>query len=292
MQHFPQHPARHFTGGTREAVIPDDLWLKCSACREMIYRRQFQDALKVCPRCDHHSRLSAAEWLDLLLDPCTFDEHEATLEPMDPLGFVSMDTPYKEKLQQMQARTNATEALICGSGTIAGLPVELTIANFDFMGGSMGSVYGEKVACAVERATARGVPLITINASGGARMQEGILSLMQMAKVAVAFSLLAQARQLHISVLVDPCYGGVSASYASLADIVLAEPGARIGFTGPRVVAQTTRQPLPPNFQKAEYLMEHGMLDAIVHRSALRQTLARLLQTHARPWKRVHDEGL
>ena len=281
MREYFRNTSKRFTPGSRAKSVPDGIWVKCPECRTMIYRKQFLEQHKVCPGCDYHFRLTPYEWIDLLLDPQSFEEHEAALEPVDPLGFVSLKDTYAEKLQRMQQGTGAAEALVCGGGTIMGAPIEITIANFEFMGGSMGSVYGEKVACAAERATARGVPLITINTSGGARMYEGILALMQMAKVSVAFTLLAQARQFHISVLVDPCYGGVSASYASVADIVLAEPGARVGFTGPRVLEQTVQEKLPPDFQRSEFLLEHGMIDDIVHRSAMRVTLGRLIQIHA-----------
>jgi acetyl-CoA carboxylase carboxyl transferase subunit beta len=281
VQAFFRRTPTQFTPGTRDCDMPDGLWVKCRKCADLIYRKQLEDQHKVCPRCDYHFRLTARERIAHLLDPHSFLEHDLDLEPTDPLGFVGAKDNYPAKLKQMQAQTGLSEALICGSGRIQGIPIEIAIADFHFMGGSMGSVYGEKVACAAERACAHAVPLITINASGGARMHEGVLSLMQMAKVSVALTMLAQARQLHISVLVDPCYGGVSASYASVADIILAEPGAHIGFAGPRVIEQTMRQKLPPHFQTAEFLLEHGMIDGVVARSDLRATLARVLQIHA-----------
>jgi acetyl-CoA carboxylase carboxyl transferase subunit beta len=281
VQEFFRPTPKQFTQGPGDCDMPEDLWVKCPKCGELIYRKQLEDKYNVCPRCDYHFRLTARGRIDHLLDPHSFEEHDLALEPADPLGFASAKDNYAEKLVQAQMETGLSESLICGSGSIHGLPIEIAIADFRFMGGSMGSVYGEKVTCAAERALARGVPLITINASGGARMQEGIFSLMQMAKVSVALTMLSQARQLHISVLVDPCYGGVSASYASVADIILAEPGARIGFTGLRVIEQTTRQKLPSHFQTAEFLLEHGMIDGVVPRGELRRTLARVLQTHA-----------
>lgn len=281
MKEFFRRTPKRFTPGMREEQqVPDNMWVKCPKCRELIYQKQLQDNRKVCPKCSYHFRLGAAEWIELLLDPGSFQEADSTLEPVDPLGFVSPKDNYAEKLRQMQERVGTRDALICGSGTIEGLPLEIAVAHFDFMGGSMGSVYGEKVARAAERAAEHGVPLVTINSSGGARMHEGIFSLMQMAKVSVALTLLAHARQPHISVLVDPCYGGVSASYASVADIILAEPGAHIGFAGPRVIEQTIRQKLPPNFQTAEFLLEHGMIDSVVPRTEMRSTIARLMQIY------------
>ena len=267
------------TPGTTQ--VPDNLWVKCAQCKDLIYRGQFEDNLKVCPKCDHHTRLTAREWVTIIADPGSFQEHERTLEAISAPGGAGASGDYAHKLREMREKTGLSEALVCGAGAIEGLPIELAVTDFRFMGGSMGAVYGEKIACAVERATARNVPLITINASGGARMYEGILSLMQMAKVSVALLLLAQARQLHISILVDPCYGGVSASYASIADVILAEPGAHIGFAGPRVIAQTVKQRLPVGFQTAEFLRDHGMIDAVLSRRHMRAALALLLHIHA-----------
>lgn len=272
---------RTFTGGTPRGLVPGDMWVKCDGCHELVFHKHLQRNWMVCPRCGYHFRLAAVEWLSLLLDRGSFQELERALEPIDALDFCSLDDSYKERLRRVHQQTGLVESLICGSGTIRGRSVEIAVANFSFMGGSMGSVYGEKVTRTAERAAARRVPLVTINTSGGARMQEGILALMQMAKVSVALTQLARARQLHISVLVDPCYGGVSASYASAADIVLAESGAHIGFAGPRVVAQTIQQALPPDFQTAEFLLKHGMIDEVVPRSLLQRALGRLLAIHA-----------
>lgn len=268
---------RRFTPSPPAGFVPDNAWLKCPACRALIYRRQLLDNLNVCPSCEHHLRLSAQQWLTLLLDAHSFVEHETQLAPDDPLGFVSAQDSYADKIQQAQRRTGTTEALICGAGTIDGYPLELAITNFAFMGGSMGAVYGEKIARSAERAAQRGVALLTVNASGGARMQEGLHALMQMAKVSLALHVLGEAGQPHIAILADPCYGGVTASYATIADIVIAEPGAHIGFAGPRVIAQTIQQQLPPGFQTAEFLLDHGMVDAVVPRSQMRSTLAQLL---------------
>jgi acetyl-CoA carboxylase carboxyl transferase subunit beta len=266
-----------FTSSRREQQIPDNVWVKCAHCGELTYQKQFQDALKVCPKCGYHTRMNAREWLSMLLDEDSFEECDAELQSMDILGFVSPKDNYEAKLEKMIEKTQGNDVIVSGRGSIDGLPFEIAVCNFEFMGGSMGSVFGEKVARATERAADRRVPLITINASGGARMHEGLFALMQMAKISVALTRLAHARMPHISVLIDPCYGGVSASYASVADIILAEPGAHIGFAGPRVIEQTIRQKLPPDFQTAEFFLEHGMIDAVVPRPEMRATLARLM---------------
>jgi acetyl-CoA carboxylase carboxyl transferase subunit beta len=270
-----------FTSSRREQQIPDNVWVKCANCAELIYQKQFQDALKVCPKCGHHARMNAREWLATLLDEGSQVEHDAELQSVDVLGFVSPKDNYEAKLATMIERTGSNDVIVSVSGAIEGLPLEVAVCNFEFMGGSMGSVFGEKVTRATERAAERGVPLLTINASGGARMHEGIFSLMQMAKISLALTRLAHVRQPHISMLVDPCYGGVSASYASVADIILAEPGAHIGFAGPRVIEQTIRQKPPPDFQTAEFLLKHGMIDAVVPRGEMRATLERLLRMYA-----------
>ena len=235
----------------------------------------------MCPKCGHHARMNAREWLATLLDEGSQVEHDAELQSVDVLGFVSPKDNYEAKLATMIERTGSNDVIVSVSGAIEGLPLEVAVCNFEFMGGSMGSVFGEKVTRATERAAERGVPLLTINASGGARMHEGIFSLMQMAKISLALTRLAHVRQPHISLLVDPCYGGVSASYASVADIILAEPGAHIGFAGPRVIEQTIRQKPPPDFQTAEFLLKHGMIDAVVPRGEMRATLERLLRMYA-----------
>ncbi len=280
MKDFFRRAPLPFASARRDQQIPDNMWVKCGNCGELTYQKQFQDALKVCPKCGHHARMTAREWLDILIDPETFVEHDHELNSMDILGFVSPKDNYEAKLDKMIERTGGNDVIVSGAGMIEDAPLEIAVCNFDFMGGSMGSVFGEKVTRAAERAAERGVPLLTINASGGARMHEGIFSLMQMAKISVALTRLANVRQPHISLLVDPCYGGVSASYASVADIILAEPGAHIGFAGPRVIEQTIRQKLPPDFQTAEFLLEHGMIDAVVARSDMKATLGRLLRLY------------
>jgi acetyl-CoA carboxylase carboxyl transferase subunit beta len=255
------------------------MWVKCSSCGELIYVKQLNDNLKVC-KCGYHMRLTAREWLGLL-DSDSFEEWDADLAPCDPLDFVSTKDIYTQKLQENQERTGLNDALISGQGTIEGRPLQVAVSEFGFIGGSMGSVYGERLARAAERAADQMVPLLTITATGGARQHEGVLSLMQMAKTNMALTRLAAVGQPHIALLVDPCYAGVMASYASVADIIIAEPGARIGFAGQRVIEQTIRQKLPPHFQTAEFMLEHGMIDLVVPRAELRLTLARLLRLYA-----------
>lgn len=263
-----------------QTQIPDDLWVKCTSCREIIYKKELNDNLKVCPKCAHHMRMSAHEWLGLL-DVGSFSETDAHLLPTDPLGFVTPDEAYADKLKKSQQRTGMADAVISGVGSINGRWLTLSVGDFAFMGSSMGSVYGEKMARAAERAADLAIPLLTINTSGGARQQEGVIALMQMAKVTMALSRLAAAGQPHIAIMVDPCYGGVTASYPSVADVIIAEPGANIGFAGKRLIEQIMRQKLPAGFQTAEFMLEHGMIDMVVSRSDLRDTLARLLKLYS-----------
>lgn len=280
MKEFFRRSPKKFTASQRDQVeIPDNMWVKCPKCGELIYAKQLGDNLRICPKCQYHMRLSGREWIGLL-DPGSFHEYDAELLPTDPLGFVSPKDNYAEKLEQNRERSGLNDAVIAGRGMIEDLPLCIAVCDFTFMGGSMGSVFGEKMARSAERAAEFGMPLLTINTSGGARMHEGILSLMQMAKVSVALTRLAAARQPHISVLIDPCYGGVTASYASVADVIIAEPGANIGFAGKRVIEQTIRQKLPPDFQTAEFLLEHGMIDMVVPRTELRMLLARMLRLY------------
>jgi acetyl-CoA carboxylase carboxyl transferase subunit beta len=265
---------------TGDSAIPEDLWVKCPKCGELIYSKELANNAQVCPKCTHHFRLGARERITLLADEGTFVEWDKGVSPEDPLEFVDPKGSYAEKLVQTQARTGETESLITGISQIEGRPVVTIVTEFAFMGASMGSVWGEKLARAVERAAADGMPVLTVNASGGARMHEGLFSLMQMAKTVAAFDRLGRARLPHFSLLVDPCYGGVTASYATVADVILAEPGALIGFAGQRVIEQVTKQKLPEGFQTAEFLLDHGMIDLIVERSALRSTISRLIDHH------------
>jgi acetyl-CoA carboxylase carboxyl transferase subunit beta len=281
MKEFFRRTPKHFTPSTRDngQHIPDNMWSKCPSCGELIYTKQLNDNLKVC-KCGYHMRLAAIEWLGLL-DADSFVEEDGALAPCDPLDFVSTKDIYAKKLEESQERTGLNDALITGRGLIEERPLQIAVSEFAFIGGSMGSVYGERLARAAEHAAERGIPLLTISATGGARQHEGVLSLMQMAKANMALTRLAATGQPHIALLVDPCYAGIVASYASVADIIIAEPGARIGFAGQRVIEQTIRQKLPANFQTAEFMLDHGMVDMIVPRAELRATLARLLRLYA-----------
>ncbi len=284
MKEFFRRSPLNFTSPRKdtEQHIPEDLWTKCDGCGELIYTKQWLDNAKVCPKCGHHERLSAHEWLPLLLDAESWQEHDADLLPADPLGFVSPKDNYAQKVIGLHQQ-GLSNSCVAGGGTVDGRPVAVCVSEFGFMGGSMGAVMGEKLARAAERAAAQRTPLITVNASGGARMHEGILALMQMAKVSVAIARLGEVRQPHISILIDPCLGGVTASYASSADIIIAEPGAMIGFAGRRVIEQTIRQKLPAEFQTAEFLLEHGMIDMVTPRGEMRAVLAKLVGLYQRP---------
>ncbi len=257
--------------------IPGDLWVKCTACSEVIYKNELDRALKVCPKCNYHFRISARERVELLCDDHSFEEGYGNLRTNDPLSFKD-SVKYKERLKKAEKKSDTSEALICGSAKINGQPVMLGVFNFFFLGGSMGIVVGEKLARAVEQATDRGVPMIIVSASGGARMQEGIFSLMQMAKVTAALVRHGEKGLPYISVLSDPTTGGVAASFAMLGDLIIAEPGALIGFAGPRVIEQTIHRKLPEGFQRAEFLLEHGMLDAVVSREEMKETLGKMLE--------------
>lgn len=259
------------------AQIPDDLWVKCPSCRELIYRKELNDNLKVCPKCSYHMRMSAREWVGLL-DVGSFSETNANLLPTDPLGFATPDDTYANKLKKSQQRTGMADAMLTGVGSINRMWIGMGVGDFTFMGASMGSVYGEKLARAAEQSAELNIPLLTINTSGGARQQEGVIALMQMAKVTMALSRLAEAGQPHIAVMIDPCYGGVTASYPSVADVIIAEPGANIGFAGKRLIEQIIRQKLPAGFQTAEFMLKNGMVDMVVSRSDLRDVLDRLLR--------------
>lgn len=295
MRHiFHREPGSNplFRQGPRREV-PADMWVRCEAphCREMIYVVEFERNLKVCPKCGHHARLSARDRIAMLVDGGSFQEMDVELQPADPLNFVSAGQPYTEKLAETQQKTGLTEAAISGRATIEGIPVVMVVLDFAFLGASMGTVVGEKVCRAAERAAHSQTPLVIVSSSGGARMHEGVYSLMQMAKTAAALERLGGARVPYISVLTDPTTGGVTASFAGLGDVMMAEPGALVGFAGPRVIEQTTRQKLPPGAQSAEFLLEHGMVDMVVHRRDLRPTIARLLRLYASRWTRAAGQA-
>lgn len=253
-----------------------DIWVECKDCKEQIYTAEIERNFKVCPKCDYHFRISAAERIQLLINPDSFVSRDENLLPSDPLKF--KDTKkYKERMKLALKKGVGNEAVMTGTGILGDHPVEICSFNFDYMGGSMGSVVGEKITRSIERSLKTHSPLIIVSCSGGARMQEGILSLMQMAKTAGALKKLAERKIPYISILTDPTTGGVSASFAMLGDIILAEPGALIGFAGPRVIEQTIQETLPDGFQKAEFLVDHGLIDNVVHRRDMRQTLIQLL---------------
>lgn len=257
-------------------IRTEGLWQKCEGCRQIIWKKEFDTNWNVCPKCGVHSRIDAVTRLKLLLDGGEYEEFDAGLTSSDPLGFVD-SKPYRERLEATQAATHLSDAMIAAAGKLHGRPVQVCAMDPRFIGGSMGCVVGEKIARAIERALDRRSPLIIVSASGGARMQEGAISLMQMAKISAALMRLDEARLPYISVLTDPTTGGVTASYAMLGDLNIAEPGALIGFAGPRVIEQTIRQKLPEGFQRSEFLLKHGMLDAVVPRLELKAYLSQAL---------------
>lgn len=251
-------------------------WVKCEACKEILYKEDVKENLSVCPNCGKHFRLSARRRIKQIIDEGTFEELNEDMQALDPLNFEG----YLDKIKALQEKTNIKEAIKTGFGKIEGQDVALGVMDGNFMMGSMGSVVGEKVTCLVEEAIKRKLPVILFCASGGARMQEGMISLMQMAKTSSSLAKLDEAGLLYISVLTDPTTGGVTASFASLGDIILAEPDSLIGFAGPRVIEQTMKQKLPEGFQKAEFLLEHGFIDKIVERKDMKHTLAEILKMH------------
>jgi acetyl-CoA carboxylase carboxyl transferase subunit beta len=260
----------------------DDIWSKCPTCKEISFRKEVERNLNVCPKCAHHFRLTVSQRLSITVDRGSWREMFADLAIGDPLGFVD-SKPYPKRMRQAREVSGRNDAIVVGVGRIEDRPVAFGVMDFEFMGGSMGVVVGEKLARIFNLATRRGLPVIVFCASGGARMQEGALSLMQMAKVSTAIARLRDARLPYLSVLCDPTAGGVAASFAMLGDLNLAEPDALIGFAGRRVTRQTSNQELPENFQRSEFLIAHGMLDAIVVRHQMRFTLARLLAILTRP---------
>lgn len=266
----------NFHWGGKKRPIPNGVFEKCPTCGEMIPSLELEENQRVCPHCEHHFTLSARERLALLLDPGSFEEHDAGLRPVDILGFKGVAS-YKDRLATYQKRTGLADAVIGGTGRVEGRPVSIAVMDFGFLGGSMGSVAGEKITRAIERGTDRGVPVITVSASGGARLYEGMFALMQMAKTSGALARHAAARLPFFSVLTNPTAGGVSASFAVLGDVIIAEPKAMIGFAGPRVIRETTHQDLPPGFQTSEFLEKHGLVDMIVPRKRLRASLSGLI---------------
>ena len=262
--------------------MPEGLWVKCRSCNEIIYKKEIVRNLNVCPKCGYHFGLTAAERVSLLLDGGRYEELDPGLRSTDPLGF-SDTKRYRDRLEQGKEATGFDDAVLTARGTLAGIPVIVAVMEYDFIGGSMGVVVGERITRAIEKALEEKVPVLIVSRSGGARMQEGALSLMQMAKVSAALARLDAARVPYISILTDPTTGGVTASFAMLGDLNIAEPKALIGFAGPRVIEQTIRQPLPPGFQRSEHLLEHGMLDMILDRKDMKEMLAKILLFFAPP---------
>jgi acetyl-CoA carboxylase carboxyl transferase subunit beta len=269
----PDTGARH--------VRTEGLWLKCEGCRQIIWKKDLEDNQSVCPKCGIHSRVDAVSRLRYLFDG-DYELLDKDLTSSDPLGFVD-SKPYSERLTSMQAATSLSDALISGKGTLEGRPVHICAMEIKFIGGSMGCVVGEKITRAIERSIEQRIPIVIISASGGARMQEGAISLMQMAKISGALMRLDEARVPYISVLTDPTTGGVTASFAMLGDLNIAEPGALIGFAGPRVIEQTIRQKLPEGFQRSEFLVKHGMLDAVVPRPRMKAYISKALEFFCGP---------
>lgn len=263
--------------GERKVRVPEGLWVKCKSCSQVIYSKEIEKNLNVCPKCEYHFRIPAKKRIELLVDEGSFIEYDPDMQSIDFLNFKDSKS-YQERIDAAVAKGTGKEAVISGEGKIDGVVVQLAVLEFLFMGGSMGSVVGEKITRAVERAVDRKTPVVIVSSSGGARMQESILSLMQMAKTSAALARLRKKGLPYISLLTDPTTGGVTASFAMLGDVNIAEPKALIGFAGPRVIEQTIRQKLPEGFQRAEYLLDHGMVDMIIHRKELRQKLGQLLK--------------
>jgi acetyl-CoA carboxylase carboxyl transferase subunit beta len=262
-------------------IRTEGLWVKCDNCRQIIWKKDLEENLNVCPKCDKHFRIDARSRLAQLLDDNQYEVFDTNLSSTDPLKFVDLK-PYSSRLKQAQKDTELTDAVINAQGKLNGRPVIMSAMEYSFIGGSMGAVVGEVITRAIEKAGDAKQPLVIISASGGARMMEGVVSLMQLAKISAALARLDELKVPYISVLTDPTTGGVTASFAMLGDLNIAEPGALIGFAGPRVIEQTIRQKLPPGFQRSEFLLEHGMLDAVVHRRDLKPFISRALDFMAK----------
>jgi acetyl-CoA carboxylase carboxyl transferase subunit beta len=259
-----------------KTVRTEGLWVKCDECRQIIWKKDLEENLNVCPKCQKHFRIDARARLALLMDDNKYETFDSNLSSTDPLKFVDLK-PYASRLKQAQHDTGLKDAVVNAQGKLLGRPVIASVMEYAFIGGSMGAVVGEVITRAVERAADSKTPLVIVSASGGARMMEGVISLMQLAKISAALARLDKAKVPYISVLTDPTTGGVTASFAMLGDLNVAEPGALIGFAGPRVIEQTIRQKLPQGFQRSEFLLQHGMLDAVVHRKELKPYIARAL---------------
>lgn len=276
MAWFKRESGELDTSGEK-TVRTEGLWVKCDGCRQIIWKKDLEENLSVCPKCEKHFRIDARTRLAQLLDDNQYEVFDSNLSSTDPLHFVDLKA-YRSRLQVAQRDTGLKDAIINAQGKLNGRPIIISAMEYSFIGGSMGAVVGETITRAIEKACDSKTPIVIISASGGARMMEGAISLMQLAKISAALARLDDAKVPYVSVLTDPTTGGVTASYAMLGDLNIAEPGALIGFAGPRVIEQTIRQKLPPGFQRAEFLLEHGMLDAVVHRRELKPYIARAIE--------------
>lgn len=276
---FKRHP-RYREAPQDFSSLPDNLWVRCPGCRELLYSKEYEQALWVCPKCRHHARISARDRIAITLDQGTFREADADMRSSDPLHFRSLGESYADKLGEYSKQSGANESFMYGTGRIEGQEVAFGVTEFKFGGGSMGAVFGEKLVRAIELAHRSSIPLVLISSGGGARMQEGAISLLQMAKTVAALDRFKDGGLPFISVMTDPCLGGMTASYAMLGDVNIAEPGAYVGFAGRRVIEQTMRQKLPPDAATAEFLQKHGMVDIVVARAEMRATLGRLIRLY------------
>jgi len=273
---FKREASELQAGAEEKRIRTEGLWVKCDGCRQIIWKKDLDDNHSVCPKCEYHFRIDAPSRLSLLLDEGSIELHDESLASTDPLNFT--DTrPYKARLEKSRSQTRLQDAIINATGTMNGRPVVVSAMEYSFIGGSMGAVVGEAITRAIERACQQRKPAIVVSASGGARMMERVVRLMQMAKISAALARLDDAKLPYVSILTDPTTGGVTASYAMLGDLNIAEPGALIGFAGPRVIEQTIRQKLPEGFQTSEFLLQHGMLDAVVHRKEMKNYISRAL---------------
>ena len=270
---------------------PSELWVRCPRCKELQYRAEHEQMLRVCSKCKFHFRMPARERVAVTVDEGSFRERDEDMQPVDPLGFVAGSRSYRDKLTESVEQTKQAEAFIYGTGAIDECPLVIGVIEMEYIGGSMGSIVGEKVVRAMELALDQQLPLVLVSSSGGARMQEGVVALMQLAKVLTRLDEMQEAAIPFISVMADPCYGGVTASYAMMGDVNVGEPGAFIGFAGPRVIEQTTREKLPPGAAQAEFLLHHGMLDMVVPRSEMRSTLGRLLKIYTAVPLQIADDA-
>ncbi len=291
MSWFKKESPRPKSGAGASRELPDGLWVKCDGCSEILYFKELERNLHVCPKCNHHFRISGRRYVEILLDEGSFEEIDAGVVSVDPLGFKD-SKKYTDRLRDARAKTGLGDAILTGVGALEGRPVVLGVMDFSFIGGSMASAVGEKIVRAARRSLDERMPLILVTASGGARMMEGILSLMQLAKTSVLLARLTEARVPYIAILTNPTTGGVTASFAQLGDVILAEPGALIGFAGPRVIRETVAQELPPGFQRSEFLLAKGFLDRITPRAELRGTTSQILESLADGLERVPGDAL